>query len=121
MNRTVTLHTLDHGPVTLPEPSWCLGHADHVLCDRVDLSHTGAEHRLAFGSDDLLVVMLGQDPYAKVPERRGTGLYVEQTGWAATLDHEGVRRLAATLTVHAMRLRQFADQLARLGDEEAGQ
>ncbi|MFJ3093588.1 DUF6907 domain-containing protein [Streptomyces hydrogenans] len=121
MNRTVTLSTLDHGPVVVPEPSWCLGHADHVPCERVDLSHAGTEHRLAFDGEELLVAMLSQDPHAKTPERRATGLYVEQTGWAATLDADGVRRLAATLTVHAMHLRQLADQLARLGNEEAGQ
>ncbi|MFB7936055.1 DUF6907 domain-containing protein [Streptomyces sp. NPDC056049] len=120
MNRPITLDTLDHGPVTLPEPGWCTGHADHTPCHRVDLTHTGAEHRLAFGDADLFAAMLSQDPYAPDPERRRTGLYVEQTGWAATLDPDGVRRLAATLTVHAMHLRQLADQLARLSDEEAG-
>ncbi|MFG3189269.1 DUF6907 domain-containing protein [Streptomyces omiyaensis] len=120
MNRPITLPTLDHGPVTLPEPGWCLGHADHAPCHRVDLTHTGAEHRLAFGGDDLLVAAFTMDPHSTDPERRRTGLYVEQTGWAATLDTDGIRRLAATLTVHAMHLRQLADQLARLGDEEAG-
>ncbi|MFI8510475.1 DUF6907 domain-containing protein [Streptomyces sp. NPDC085460] len=120
MTRHVDLTTIDHETVRLVEPEWCTGHADHTPCHRVDLAHTGAERRLAYGSDDLLIAMLTQDPYAKDPERRRTGLYVEQTGWAATLDPDGVRRLAATLTVHAMHLRQLADRLARLGDEEAG-
>ncbi|MGW3374067.1 DUF6907 domain-containing protein [Streptomyces hydrogenans] len=121
MKRTISLPTIDHETIRLAEPEWCTGHTDHTPCHRVDLAHTGTEHRLAFGDADLLVAMLAQDPYATDPERRRTGLYVEQTGWAASLDPDGVRRLAATLTVHAMHLRQLADQLASLGDEEAGQ
>jgi hypothetical protein len=40
--RTVTVETIDHGAVTLPEPVWCLGrHPDGV--HRVDIWHAGEE------------------------------------------------------------------------------
>jgi hypothetical protein len=120
VNRTITLPTLDHGDLTVPEPAWCTGHADHVPCHLVDLTHTGPEHAFAFEGHTLLVAMLSQDPYATDPARHKTGLYVEQTGYAATLDYAGLRMLAAALTVHAMHLRTLADELAAIQVEEGG-
>ncbi|MFI1937724.1 DUF6907 domain-containing protein [Streptomyces purpureus] len=120
MNRTVTLPTLDHGDATMPEPAWCTGHTEHQPCHRVDLAHTGPEHAFAFDGSTLLVAMLTQDPYATDPARQRTGLYVEQTGWAATLDYAGLRQLAAALTVHAMHLRMLADELAAIRAREVG-
>ncbi|MFK0225881.1 DUF6907 domain-containing protein [Streptomyces sp. NPDC090303] len=117
MNRTITLATLDHGTVTVPEPGWCTGHADHRPCHLVDLTHTGSEHRFAFDGDDLLVAMFSQHPHAT---QQRTGVLVEQTGWARTLDYAGLRQLAAALTVHAMHLRTLADQLAAIQAEEGG-
>ncbi|MFG2837046.1 DUF6907 domain-containing protein [Streptomyces zaomyceticus] len=121
MNRTITLSTLDHGPVSLPEPGWCTGHANRVPGYRIDLTHTGAEHTFAFASDTLLVAMLSQDPFVTDPERRRPRLYVEQTGYSASLDPAEVRQLAAALTVHAMHLRTLADQLTTLRAEEGRQ
>lgn len=115
MNRTVTLTTLDHGPVTLPEPAWCTGHTGHKPECRVDLIHFGAEHSFAFEGEQLLIARLAQSPFF---EDGATGLYVEQTGYARTLDHTRLRMLAAALTVHAMHLRTLAGELAAI--EEAG-
>ncbi|WP_432085721.1 DUF6907 domain-containing protein [Streptomyces sp. bgisy095] len=116
----VSLPTFDGGAVRLVEPSWCAGHADHVPCHRVDLSHTGTEHQLTlFDGNDLMRAMLSRYPCSTAPEQCRTGLYVEQGGYAATLDAEGVRRLAGTLTAHAMELRRLADRLAVLENEEA--
>lgn len=43
--RTVTVHTADHGPVTLPEPSWCLG--EHPVDGyRADIEHQGEDVEL---------------------------------------------------------------------------
>ncbi|MFF2331855.1 MULTISPECIES: DUF6907 domain-containing protein [unclassified Streptomyces] len=119
--RTVTLTTIDHGSVTLAEPAWCAGHAGHLPGYRVDLSHTGARRSFAFGAATLMVAMLTQDPCATDPGRRGTALHVELPWYADTLDSGGVRQLAATLTVHAMYLRQLADELGALeaAEEEA--
>ncbi|MFE3123899.1 DUF6907 domain-containing protein [Streptomyces hydrogenans] len=116
----VTVQTSDHGAVTLPEPAWCTGHAVRVPGHRVDLTHTGPEHPFAFDGETLFVAMLSQDPFSPDPARRKTRLYVEQTGHAATLDPSEIRRLAAAFTVHAVHLRTLADQVDRLGDEEAG-
>ncbi|MFH9728326.1 DUF6907 domain-containing protein [Streptomyces sp. NPDC017254] len=120
MKRPITLPTLDHGNVTLPEPGWCTGHSGRTPGYRIDVTHTGAEHAFAFAGDTLLVAMLSQDPFVPDPDRRRTGLYVEQTGYSATLDPTDVRQLAATLTVHAIHLRTLADQLAAIQAEEGG-
>lgn len=118
--RAITLATIDHETVRLAEPSWCVGHAEHVPCHLVDLSHTGPEHTFAFAGSTLLVAMLTQDPFATDPDRCQVGLYVEQTGYAATLDFAGIRQYAAALTVHAMHLRTLADELAAINAGEAG-
>lgn len=114
----VTVDTSDHGAVSLTEPSWCRGHAVGTPGYRIDLTHSGAEHTFAFAGDTLLVAMLSQDPFVTDHERRRTRLYVEQTGYSATLDPAEVRQLAAALTVHAMHLRTLAEQLATLRAEE---
>lgn len=121
MNRTITLATLDHGAVTLPEPGWCTGHLEHRPVHRVDLTHFGAEHAFAFDGSTLLTARFAQTPYANDPGARGTGLYVEQTQFAATLNYAEIRQFAAALTVHAMHLRTLADQLAAIQAEEGKQ
>ncbi|MFD8640828.1 DUF6907 domain-containing protein [Streptomyces zaomyceticus] len=121
MKSFITLPTTDHGPVTLPEPTWCTGHNNHIPGYRIDLTHTGTEHEFAFTGEKLLVAMLSQDPFVTDPGRRRTGLYVEQTGYAATLDPAEIRQLAAALTVHAMHLRTLAAELAAIQAEEGRQ
>ncbi|MFE7803998.1 DUF6907 domain-containing protein [Streptomyces sp. NPDC057430] len=117
MNRTVTLPTIDHGDITLPEPAWCTGHADHIPGYRVDLAHTGPEHHFAFEGEQLLVAMLTQYPLSDALST-DVGLFVEQTGYARTLDPVRLRMLAAALTVHAMHLRTLADELAAIHGNE---
>ena len=113
--RTVTLATSDHGNVTLPEPSWCRGHADHRPdTDRVDLAHDGHEHHLTHNGERLWTALIGQSPYASRPEHRGVGVYVTQEGYERTLDPAGLYDLAASLDAHADQLRGLADQLARI-------
>jgi hypothetical protein len=115
--RTITLPTEDHGDVTLDEPSWCAGHADHRPDTyRVDLDHKGVEHRLHHLGELLWTAFLGQAPYASRPEHRGIGVYVEQGSYARTLDPAGLYDLAATLETHADQLRELADQLTRILD-----
>ncbi|MFD5105701.1 DUF6907 domain-containing protein [Streptomyces cinereoruber] len=120
MKHTITLPTIDHGPVTLPEPGWCTGHAGHVPGHRVDLSHRGTVHDLTFEGAPFLDAMLSQFPYASDPEYHRTGLYIAQTDFSGTFDATEVRQLAATLTVHAMHLRRLADELAVIQAEEGG-
>lgn len=118
--RTVTLDTEDHGPVTLPEPSWCRGHADHAPgAYRADLTHYGTETVLTHEGTEVFRVMLSESPYATRPEQRGVCVYVEDRGFTGSLDPAGLYGLAASLDAHADRLREFADQLAQLLDEDA--
>ncbi|MEU6944275.1 hypothetical protein ABZ957_03370 [Streptomyces sp. NPDC046316] len=112
----VTLETHDHGPLTMPEPAWCTGHAA-ALDYRADITHTGPEHHFAFEGEDMLVAMLRQHPFAS-DGRTDTGLYVEQTGYARTFDPTRLRMLAAALTVHAMHLRTLAGELSAIHREE---
>lgn len=117
--RTVTLPTLDHGNVTMPEPSWCRGHADHRPDTyRVDLDHKGVEHTFNHLGEPLWRAFLGQAPFASRPEHRTIGLYVEEGSYAHTLDDAAsLYDLAATFEAHADRLRELADQLATILDE----
>lgn len=113
--RSITLPTADHGPVTLPEPSWCVGHTDHRPDTyRVDLDHKGPEHLLRHGGEPLWTAFLGQAPYASRPEHRGIGLFVEQASYAHTLDPASLYDLAASLDAHADQLRDLADQLTAI-------
>ncbi|MFC4611146.1 DUF6907 domain-containing protein [Streptomyces maoxianensis] len=62
--RTVTVQTSDHGPVTLPEPSWCAGvHPGGGR--RSDLSHYGRPTKVTLDNGRLLIeAQLAQWPYS---------------------------------------------------------
>ncbi|MGW3200685.1 DUF6907 domain-containing protein [Streptomyces sp. NPDC001118] len=66
--RTVTVHTADHGDVTLPEPSWCLGqHPAEGY--REDIEHQGEPVRLlvdtaCHGQAEVLTASLFQRPFS---------------------------------------------------------
>lgn len=111
--RTVTVPTLDHGDVTVPEPSWCTGHAPFPE-HRADLTHYGPEHRLTYNGAELFRLMLAQTPFAERASHEVCA-YVEQSGYAGSLDPAGLYDLAAALDAAGDQLRAFADQLtARL-------
>ncbi|MEU0716817.1 hypothetical protein ABZ498_06500 [Streptomyces lavendulocolor] len=116
--RTISVPTLDHGPIPISEPAWCTGHTDHQPGYRVDLTHTGLEHPFAFEGEVLLVAMLTQAPFTETgsPE---TGLYIEQTGYARTLDPTELTRLAAAFVVYATHLRTLERQLSAIKAGEA--
>ncbi|MFK0125576.1 DUF6907 domain-containing protein [Streptomyces nigra] len=120
--RTITLPTEDYGDVTLTEPAWCAGHADHRPDTyRVDLAHAGPVRRLTHNGALLWTVLLGQAPFATRPEHRGVGLYVAQEGYNGTLTPTAVYDLAAAFEAHADQLRDLADQLAELLGRGEGQ
>lgn len=107
--RTVTLHTSDHGPVTLTEPTWCRGHADHDPDTlRVDLAHTGQEVVLRFRGQQLAHACLDQAPYAELASR---DVQISVTVPGQALDARGVYELAADLDRFADQLRALADSL----------
>ncbi|MGY4994059.1 DUF6907 domain-containing protein [Streptomyces sp. 900105245] len=110
---TVTVHTLDHGSLILPEPGWCAG--EHPFDgQRDEFTHYGAEQPLHFRGQLLWTAMLAQAPFSSSPL---VGAYIEQTGWAATLDPAGLRALADVEQVHADSLRRLAAQLAALRED----
>jgi hypothetical protein len=117
--RTVTLTTADHGPVALPEPTWCAGHAHHdPETQRVDLIHAGPVVECLYLGRTLLAAELVQSPYAESSDRhlggRAPGVSVYPLG--QTLDATELYSLAADLDRYADRLRGLADQLDALRD-----
>ncbi|MEU5339342.1 hypothetical protein AB0H18_00550 [Streptomyces sp. NPDC020766] len=115
--RTVTLATADHGDVTLDEPSWCIGHADHRPDDqRADILHRGPDVTLTFRGHHIADVGLVQSPFTvtDVPElsSRTPGVSVSLIG--RTLDPSGLYSLAAALDGYADQLRDLADQLSTI-------
>ncbi|WP_455361983.1 DUF6907 domain-containing protein [Streptomyces sp. SYSU K21746] len=110
--RTVTVHTLDHGNVTLSEPSWCLGHEAQHPEYQVDLIHTGPAYTLDFRGVQLVAAMFVQSPHADAPEAQQTGVYVEFTSYGKRLDPAGLDQLAAALVEEAAELRALARQLS---------
>ncbi|WP_217553104.1 hypothetical protein [Streptomyces sp. GbtcB6] len=117
--RTITLATSDHGPVTLEEPSWCSGHADHdpeML--RADLIHVGPLAECVYLGRNLLAAEIVQSPFAtsSVPELGGRTAGVSVFPLGKTLTPVQLYDLAATLDTYADRLRDMADQLARILD-----
>lgn len=116
--RTVTLPTVDHGDVVLTEPSWCVGHADHLPDSyRADLTHYGPEHRLTFNGATLFRLVVAQSPLADRASREVCA-YVEQAGDSGSLDPVGLYDLAAALDHAADHMREFADQLTALLAED---
>ncbi|MEW2135528.1 hypothetical protein AB0892_02770 [Streptomyces sp. NPDC005409] len=108
--RTVTVLTLDSGLVTVPEPSWCVGHTDEQLVDRVDIHHTapvGVPQGLIDLHAELVAFPFGITP---VP----VSVHIELLVPGATLDPDGLREFADALVARAALLRGFADRLTVL-------
>lgn len=117
--RLITLHTVDHGDVTLPEPTWCAGHQHHdPESERADLMHAGPAVDLVHLGDTLFSAELVQSPYAtsSAPELGGPTPGVSVHPLGATLDPVQLYSLAADLDTYADRLRDLADQLATVLD-----
>ncbi|WP_228979681.1 hypothetical protein [Streptomyces sp. DH12] len=114
--RTVTVQTLDHGPVTVAEPGWCTGHVDQPVENRTDLCHAGPARTLGYDDRPLWHAEVVAYPFAEDPARRGPGLYVEAAPFARTLAPADIVRLAAALVEHTARLRRMARELAALRD-----
>jgi len=114
--RTVTLPTIDHGDVTLPEPSWCIGHADDRPDHRADILHRGPDVTLTFRGHHITDACLVQSPFSTVdiPELGSSTPGVSISVIARTLDPAGLYDLAAALDGYADRLRGLADELTEI-------
>jgi hypothetical protein len=121
---TVTVPTLDHGPVTLPEPVWCTGHTGPAGY-RADVAHTGPETGLAIatprGPVTILSTSLTAYPYGNAPDDPRPFLSVDLGASTAPFTPDGLRDLADELTGYADWLRIRAHQLAAvISTGEAG-
>lgn len=103
--RTVTVETLDHGPVVLEEPSWCvIAHPDGN--HRSGIRHDGVEHAASVdvpgrGRVEFLKANLTQFPFAESGSR-DVKVVVEIDGEHPEFDPAGLGDLAAAITAHAL-------------------
>ncbi|MFE3109342.1 DUF6907 domain-containing protein [Kitasatospora indigofera] len=121
-DRTVTVLTCDHGPVTTPEPAWCTGRHEDGL-HLVDLSHDGPEIRLTVGTErgdvEWMRLFVSRSPYSGRPENRRTHMVVELGSDAYRFrDESALRMLAAELVVRAGRVRDLGAELTALQSAE---
>ncbi|MET9479858.1 hypothetical protein [Streptomyces sp. NPDC006638] len=109
--RTITLQTLDHGPITITCPAWCTGHPGPPEF-RVDTTHSGPSHVGTFRGRELQSARLAHSPFATRP---GGDLAVS-VGEPVMLglDPAGLDELAAAYVAYAVRLRHLARELAVL-------
>lgn len=110
--RTVTVHTLDHGSITIAEPAWCLGHPDVPAGYRADVHHSGPEHLVGQDRRAVLAAELVEFPFGRHPVP--PSLHVELLFPALTMDPPGLEGLAAVLEERAVELRRLALRLAVL-------
>ncbi|MFJ4879335.1 DUF6907 domain-containing protein [Streptomyces sp. NPDC088745] len=97
--RTVTVHTVDHGPVTIPEPTWCVGEHE-AEAYRVDIEHQGAEtvatvETACHGPVPVLSMALVQRPFSSTETRVMAAVYVD--GEWHEFDAAGLNGLIATI------------------------
>lgn len=110
-DRTVTLQTLDHGLITIPEPEWCTGHTGHAEF-RVDTTHTGVSHVGTFRGRELQSARLALSPFA---DQRVGGLSVSVGEPVLMgLDPAGLDELAAAYVEYGATLRHLARELSTL-------
>lgn len=112
---TVTLQTLDHGEVTVPEPAWCLGHDGTDVGTMAEISHEGPDSFAVVESADLgevplLKANLTQGPYLDREPELFPLLAVEGIE-PASFNSAQLRAVAARLVVFAGHLRDEARQL----------
>lgn len=112
----VTLQTLDHGPVTVAEPSWCRGHDGEPVVHRADVTHRGEwrpfEVEVAGERVEVLGAGLSWAPFAvKAPEPYPV-VETDIDGLSA-LGPDELRQLAAGWGLLAGELYRLANELHR--------
>ncbi|GAA1557237.1 DUF6907 domain-containing protein [Streptomyces globosus] len=102
---TVTVQTVDHGPVVLPEPSWCIKeHRDGI--HRADIHHQGQEAAATVvlpghGRVEFLTAFLSQYPFAEHASR-GVNVAVEIEGEHLEFSSAELGELASAITSHVL-------------------
>jgi hypothetical protein len=120
--RSVTVATADHGPVTIPEPRWCI--ADHCagVSFRADVTHRSrtfyVHMRTPRGVAELLSLEVAERPFSQRPGGRRPYIAVvlaDVEGWETRLP--GVFLFALRLLLAVPRIVVAA---VRVGVEQAG-
>lgn len=116
--RTVTVHTHDHGDVTIQEPAWCTGAFHQPGGARVDVTHTSDDIpfnvETGEGSVTTMRAVFEQRPFTEREPGRGVFVSVELDGQMYPSTPQQLDRIAAALVIHAVHLRTLARQLSVL-------
>jgi hypothetical protein len=117
---TVTLLTLDHGEITIPEPAWCTGHDGEQIVQRVDVTHVGrtvaAQLETDAGTIEFLPARISWGPFAELRPEPFPLADVEDF---PAMDPAQLRELAAEVGLHAGRLYRLSNELDRLRRAES--
>ncbi|MER8004966.1 hypothetical protein [Streptomyces sp. NPDC094149] len=115
---TVTLDTIDHGTVTLPEPAWCTGHGWQPNPNLTDVTHYSVPVKAsamteARGLVELLVARISHAPYAVLqPEPHPViAVTVDVEG---TFNADDMGKITQGLRAAAMRLDRLIGEVERL-------
>ncbi|WP_329340762.1 hypothetical protein OG252_33310 [Streptomyces sp. NBC_01352] len=108
---TVTLDTLDHGRITIPEPVWCRGHDGEQVVRRVDITHVGATTAGEFEGVEFLPARISWGPFA---ELRPEPYPLADVDEFPSMEPDELRELAAEVGLHAGRLYAKANELDRI-------
>ncbi|MFD9221483.1 DUF6907 domain-containing protein [Streptomyces sp. NPDC060064] len=123
--KTVTINTRDHGPVTIPEPSWCTGGFHQPGGARADITHTSDDIPFNVETSDGPVTAMRaafvRRPFAGTDPDRGVYVAVELDGEWHPSDPRQLDRIAAALVIHSVHLRTLARQLATMQHAERGE
>lgn len=109
---TVTLTTLDHGEITIPEPAWCTGHDGEQIVHRADVTHVGATVTGEYQGVEFLPVRLAWAPFAE----RQAELLADVDEFPG-MDAGELRDFADAVAAHAGHLHTKANELDRLRGE----
>ncbi|MFF4347551.1 DUF6907 domain-containing protein [Streptomyces sp. NPDC001530] len=115
--RTVTIGTVDHGTVVLPEPAWCCGHGWQPEPHLADVTHYSAPVKASamteqHGLVQLLLARISHAPYGEQPELYPV-VSVELNG-SHDYTADDASKVAQGLRVAAMRLDMVTAEAQRL-------
>ncbi|MFF4823156.1 DUF6907 domain-containing protein [Streptomyces sp. NPDC001312] len=118
---TVTLQTLDHGEVVLPEPAWCCGHDDDQVGYLADVTHNGRPVRAdvsteRYGLAEVMEAFITQAPHAVLQPELQPLLAVRIDVDMTVAPADG-RKLAQALRVASLRIERALNEVARLRGE----
>lgn len=109
--RTVTVETVDHGEITIGEPSWCVGHDDEPIGYRADVTHKSLWITGEFEGIEFLPACISWAPFSELQPQPDPVADVYEF---PAMDPEKLRALAAVVGAYAGQLYSLANQLDRL-------